>query len=86
MMISPITYVKEHENDTYEQLIKERNSLVRQIKNLEKIVFDKEKQDESWHICPGPDVRYQMYLEYLAELCKFMQEKYNTEYIWGEVE
>ncbi len=80
-MIAPVSYVKKHENDTFEQLIKERNSLIRSIKALEKIVFDKEKQNESWLISPGPDVRYQCYLEYLAELCKFMSEKYNTEYV-----
>ena len=32
---------------------------------------------------PSPDVRYQMHLEYLAELCRIMQEKYNEEYVWG---
>ena len=35
-------------------------------------------------ICPSPDVRYQMYLEYLSGLCLFMRNKYNEEYVWGD--
>ena len=32
---------------------------------------------------PSPDVRYQMHLEYLAELCKLMSRRYNEEYVDG---
>ena len=39
---------------------------------------------EEWNIHPQPNVRYQMYLEYLSELCSFMKEKYNREYVWGD--
>ena len=35
---------------------------------------------------PGPDVEYQMYLEYLAELCKRLGEKYNRDFEWDESE
>ena len=31
-----------------------------------------------------PDVRYMMYLECLGKLCSYMQEKYNTDYVWGD--
>lgn len=84
MMISPDGYMAMHENDSFEQLIKERKSLVSEINKLEKIVFDEDKTDEAWMICPGPDVKYQMSLEYLAELCKFMKEKYNKEVVWDD--
>lgn len=72
MMISPQGYMSEHENDSFEQLIKESNSLIKGIKDLEKIVFSDDKSDPAWMIHPDPDVQYQMSLEYLAELCKFI--------------
>lgn len=83
MMIGLGGYIAMHENDSFEQLIKERNNLVSEINKLEKIVFDENKTDQVWMIHPGPDVKYQMYLEYLAELCKFMQKKYNKKVVWG---
>ena len=86
MMISPQGYISEHEEDSFEDLIKERNSLVKEIKQLEKIVFAKDKTDDSWMVHPGPDVRYQVYLEYLAELCRFLGDKYNREIVWGDEE
>lgn len=86
MMISPQSYVKEHENDTFEELIKERNELVKSIKRLEKKLFSEEKMNEEVMVCPGTDVEYQMDLLYLAELCNFMCEKFNKEIVWGEEE
>ena len=86
MMISPETYVLLHENESFDQLIKERESLIQEIADLEKIVFDDNKLSDAWQIKPGPDVQYQLTLEYLAELCKFMSQKYNREVVWGEDE
>ena len=86
MMISPQSFIDLHRNDTFEQLITEKDSLVIEIKKLEKIVFDPEKKSEEWNVHPGPDVRFQMDLEYLAELCNFLKEKYNTEIVWGKDE
>lgn len=83
MMINPMQYIDEHKNDSIEQLINERESLVDRIEQLEKIVFFKEKDSEEWNHCPGPDVQYQMSLEYLAELCKYIRECYSKEYVWG---
>lgn len=80
MMMSPKTYANEHKNDSFEEIIEMRNDLVDELKDLEKIVFDKEKKDDEWSICPGPDVQYQMTLEYLAEVCVMLGEKYNKEY------
>lgn len=75
MMISPQLYIKKHENDSFEELIKERESLIDSIKNLEKLVFSDDKMSEEWNECPGPGVRYHMNLKYLAELCNFMSKK-----------
>ena len=84
MMIDPQGYIMEHEKDSFAQLIKERESLLEEIKRLEKIVFAGDKSDEAWMIRPDLDTRYQMNLAYLAELCKFMCEKYNREIVWGD--
>lgn len=84
MMISSQGYIEEHKNDTFEELIKEREELIGAIKHLEKLVFSDDRMSEEWMIHPGPDVQYQMNLEYLSELCNFMSEKYNREIVWGD--
>lgn len=83
MMISPESYVMMHESDSFEELIKERKSLQREIAHLEKIVFDEKRESEEWMYRPSPDVMYQMNLDYLSALCKFMSEKYNK-LVWVE--
>ena len=83
MMISSGMYIGMHKDDTFEQLIAEKDLLVSEIKELENIVFDSEKKSEEWNVRPGPDVRYQIYLEYLAELCNFLKEKYSNEIVWN---
>ena len=84
MMISPQSYVMMHKNDSFDELIKERDLLIESVRDLEKIVYSDDRSSEEWSFCPGPDVQYQMYLEYLGELCKFMKEKYNREIVWRE--
>jgi hypothetical protein len=37
-----------------------------------------------WNYNPSPDVVYQVYLEYLAELCKLMKDVYCEDYVWGD--
>lgn len=86
MMISAEGYVLMHKDDTFEELIAERDSLMADIKAMEAIVYSDDKSGEGWNICPGPDVVYQMDLEYLAELCLFIRDKYNTEIVWGDDE
>ena len=84
MMISPQGYVARLKDATYEEMIKERDSLIRYIRKYEKLEKAGDRTGEDWMIHPQPDVRYQMYLEYLSELCKVMKEKYNQEYVWGD--
>ena len=85
-MISPSAYVMDLEKATFEEIIEKREELLEEIENLEKIVFDKEKKDSDWKIDPGPDVRYQVSLEYLAELCQLLSSKYNEEIAWADVD
>ena len=86
MMLSPGFAAEEHKNDSFDQLIAERNSCFLELKELEKIVFDENRIDPEWNVHPGPDVRYQWSLEYMAELCKFMQDKYFREVAHREEE
>ena len=83
MMISPASYIEKFEDSEYLQLIEERNRLLAFIKDYEKKDIAGDRSGEEWSIHPQPDVRYQMYLEYLSELCNLMREKYNAEYVWG---
>ena len=83
MMISPASYIEKFEDAEYLRLIEERDRLLAFIKDYEKKDIAGDRSGEEWSIHPQPDVRYQMYLEYLSELCNLMREKYNAEYVWG---
>lgn len=83
MMISPSGYVEMLKDKTYPELIRERERLTEWIRKFEKDELAGDRSDPAWRMCPSPDVKYQMYLEYLSELCSMMHEKYNTEYVWG---
>ena len=82
-MISPSGYVNELKDQSYPELIRERDRLIRYIRKFEKNEAAGDRSDPAWGFCPQPDVQYQMNLEYLAALCGLMQEKYNEEYVWG---
>ena len=85
MMISPITYVEELKDTDYNTLIKERDQLIEYIVEFEKKEKAGDRSGNEWNYCPSPDVVYQVYLEYLAELCKMMKEIYCEEYVWGDM-
>ena len=84
MMLSPNYYAEEHENDSFEEMINERKRLIEELGELEKIAYDEERTDSAWGIHPGPDVQYQMTLEYLSQICILLKEKYNRVIIWKE--
>ena len=86
MMISPTSFIDNCKDDSLEDLIQEREALLMEIRQLEEIVFDKDKKGDEWNFCPGPEVRYQVKLEYLSELCLYIKERYSKEYVWGDVE
>ena len=79
MMISPGMFIEEHKDKKYAELLPVRDRLIRDIRRFEKQTYDK-RMDA---MCPSPEVRYQMHLLYLGELCKLISEKYNEEYVWG---
>ena len=86
MMISPKVYVNDFKTMDYHELIKERDRLIRSIRSFEKKECAGDRTGPEWHIQPSPEVVYQCDLEYLAELCQLMRDRYNEEYVWGDKE
>lgn len=70
-MIDPGTFRKALENATLEEIIKERDKLIREIRRYEKgkMSLDEITMD------PSPDVVYMTNNAYLAELCYLIVEK-----------
>ena len=84
MMISPSSYIDRFKDVEYLDLIKEHNHLMKFIIEYEEKDIAGDRSGEEWGIHPQPDVRYQIYLEYLGELCALMSERYNQDYVWGD--
>lgn len=79
MMISPEAYIDELKNETYKELIKEKNKLLKEILDFE----NNKIADEEYNINPSPDVIYQCNLLYLSKLCELIADKFNKEYEWN---
>ena len=84
MMISPASYIEHLQDAQYLELIEERDRLLQFIKEYEAKDIAGDRSGDEWSVHPQPDVRYQVYLEYLSEICGLMQEKYNHDYVWGD--
>ena len=84
MMISITSYIEHFQDAEYLGLIEERDRLLRFIKEYEEKEIAGDRSGDEWNVHPQNDVRYQMYLKYLGEMCRLMQEKYNHDYVWGE--
>ena len=84
MMVSPEGYINQFKNASYEEMIDERDSLFKFLKEYETKEKAGDRSGGEWQIHPQPDVIYQMYMEYLAELIPLMHEKYSEEYVWGD--
>ena len=83
MMISPDSYLEMLKDKSYPELIRERDRLTGFMRKFEKNEAAGDRSDPAWNICPMPDVKYQVYFDYLTALCGVMHEKYNQEYVWG---
>lgn len=84
MMLNPEMYAEQFKNASYQEMIKERDSLMRHIRKYEKLEKAGDRSGEEWMIHPQPDVRYQTYMEYFAALLLLMKDKYNEDYVWGD--
>ena len=72
-MISPEYYAEQYKDSSYEELLRIRDELIKNIRAFEKGKIDK----SAYMILPSPSTIYQMNLQYLAEMCKLIHEKYN---------
>lgn len=86
-MISPHSLAEEYKDASLEELIAVRDELIESVRYFEQhgIDFDKHEMvpmtnENGCVIEPGPDVFYQMNLEYLAEICTLVQQAFNREY------
>lgn len=64
--------------------MEERDRLIHFLQEYEKLEKNGDRSSPEWNIHPQPIVRYQIYMDYLAELLPFMRDKYNREYVYGE--
>ena len=78
-MIAPQSYVDDLEGESYEQMIKERDKLIREIRHFEKHREEIMNSEEA-QICPSPDVIYQWNLDALGFLCMSISRKFNEKY------
>lgn len=84
MMEDPGFYLAGFEKASYNEMIAERNRLMLYLLKFEKAEKEGDRSSGEWVICPSPDVRYQIYMEYLSGLLLMMRNKYNEEYVWGD--
>lgn len=83
MMISPMAYIKEYEKLPYLELMKERDQMISYLQEFEKNELIGDRSSPEWEYLPSPEVKYQMFFDYLAELCRLMSRRYNEEYVDG---
>ena len=84
MMISPQTYISRFKSAKYTDLIKERDRLINELREFEQNEMTGDRSGEEWLMDPNPEVMYQCSLDYLAELCELMRDRYNNESEWSE--
>ena len=80
MMQDQQSYVESIKDYPYQDLIKEKDELVRDIRKLERQLFNNQYKEQIEIRYPSPDVEYQVYLEYLSELTAYMSKRYNEEF------
>lgn len=78
-MIDPKTFREAYKNATLEEIIKERDKLIQEIRRYEKGKIP----EEDYLMCPGPDTIYYCNNLYLAELCYLITEKKNESDLYG---
>ena len=79
MMISPQSYVDDLKEKCYEDLIKEKDKLIKEIERFE----NNKIADSEIYMDPSPEVVYQCNLLYLSELCKLVHDKFNKK-LWED--
>ena len=84
MMASPDEFALDLEGKSYQELRKGREELVKAVESFERERLEHAEEGcalpGEMHIDPGPDVQYQMNLEYLAQVCEMLSEQFNREF------
>ena len=75
MMMSPESYIISLNGMSYEELLNERESLLKSIKEFE----NGDANTTTDIIDPSPDTRYQCNLLYLSKLCELIVDKYQKQ-------
>ena len=71
-MDSPQNYVERLANKSYDELLIERDRLIKEICEFE----NGTGENYNSVVKPSPDTIYQCHLQYLSELCKLILSKY----------
>ena len=80
-MLSPEAFIEfQCKGKSYQELLTVRDELIEEIYRFE----NGKNPTEARNITPSPEVKYQMNLLYLGELCKLISETYNREVVWKE--
>ena len=68
--------MEKFKNVSYQEMMKERERLIRYIQNFEKLEKVEDRSAEEWTERPNPVVRYQLYMDYLliAKLFEYESE------------
>lgn len=74
-MIDPKIFKESLRHESLEEIIKARDSLIRQIQKYER----DGPEDMEIAMDPSPDVVYYCNLSYLSEICGLIQEKIHEE-------
>ncbi|MBO4835301.1 MAG: hypothetical protein J5483_04235 [Lachnospiraceae bacterium] len=71
MMMSPETYKDIHQDDSYEELLEERDSLLEAMHD-----FEENYEPSEPFMFPSQEDVYLFNLQYLAKLCELIEERY----------
>jgi len=81
MMISPEMYIESIKDKSYDDLLKERNSLMKEIRHFEKRADQKDLKYDFVIVSTSPEVKYQVNLLYLGKLCELISDVYKVK-VW----
>ena len=82
MMVSPEGFVTEYKGKSYEELIVVRDDIIEKIKAFEEGTIPKEE----YHMNPSQSIQYSYNLQYLAGVCKLLQEAFEKETVEDDEE
>ena len=81
MMISPESYINQHKETSYAELLNIRDKLIIKVRNYE---TNKNNVFDEAIVHPSPEVVYQCNLQYLAKLFELIAQKYSEEFVWNK--